>query len=160
MICTTFSLMMQCKVKYHIWGSFWYSAKNSKKLSQKTDFLTFFQRFFDHTLKRLMGYTQMFCQMKGLMKIYNRGMFHQDNICGSKVINFQMFLWWCSSHKMGPFGGFLRPFSPKCGLNLLKFGPEVVHHETKTVGEQRFKIKCLSTNGMYPEFSVLVHFWT
>ena len=60
---------------------------------------------------------------------------------------------------MGLFWGFLGPFSPKYGSNLLKFGPEVVDHETKTVCEQCFKIRCLSANGTYPKLSVLVYFW-
>ena len=59
---------------------------------------------------------------------------------------------------MGPFWGFLGSFSPKFGLNLLKFRPDVVYHKRKTFCEQCFKIKCLSTNGTYPNFSVLVHF--
>ena len=53
----------------------------------------------------------------------NRGKFHHDNVCSSKVINFQMFSWRCSSHEMDLFWPFLGPFSPKYGSNLLKFGP-------------------------------------
>ena len=67
--------------------------------------------------------------------------------------------WWCSIHEMAPFWGFLGPFYLKYGSNLLKFWPEVVYHKTKTVFEQCFKIKCLSTNGTYPKFTVLIHFW-
>ena len=52
----------------HISYVFWYSLENSKKLSQKTDFLAFFQRFFDYALLRNMSYVQIFCQMK----IHNR----------------------------------------------------------------------------------------
>ena len=57
------------------------------------------------------------------------------------------------------FGNFLGSFSPKYGSNLLKFGPEVVYHKTNTLREQSFKIECLSTNGTYPKYTVLVHFW-
>ena len=93
------------------------------------------------------------------MRIHIRGKFHQDCFCGSKVINFQIVLWWWSSHSVGAFWGFLDPFSPKYGSNLLKFGPEVVHRKTNKVCEQCFKIRCLSTNGTYPKFSFLDHFW-
>ena len=58
-----------------------------------------------------------------------------------------------------PFGGFLSPFSPKCGTSLLKFRPEVVSRKTNTISKQSFKIKCLSRNGTYPKLKVLVHFW-
>ena len=99
------------------------------------------------------------CQMKGLMKIHVRGKFHFYTICGSKVINFQIVSWQCRSHEMGPFWGFHSSFSPKDSSNLLKFGPEVVHRETKSVYEQCFKIMNLSTNGTYPKFSFLDNFW-
>ena len=56
-------------------------------------------------------------------------------------------------------GGFLGLFSPKYGSILLKISLEVVFCKTKIVCEQSFKIKCLSTNGMYSKFTVLVHFW-
>ena len=54
-----------------------------------------------------------------------------------------------------PFWGFF--FSPKYGASLQKFRPEVFSHKTKTVFKQSFKIKCLSRNGRYPLFKVLVH---
>ena len=53
--------------------------------------------------------SQFLCQMKGLMKIHNRGKFHLYSICSSQVIKFQMFSWQWSIHKMGNFGGFLGP---------------------------------------------------
>ena len=56
---------------YHKLYTFWYSPENSKKLNQKTDFFDFFWRFFDYALLRPMSYAQIFCQMKGLMKIHN-----------------------------------------------------------------------------------------
>ena len=73
-----------------------------------------------------------------------------------------MFLWRCSIHEMDSFGrggGFLAPFFPKYGSSLLKFRSEVVSHNTKTVSEQSFKIKCLSGNRTYLKLTVLVHFW-
>ena len=53
-----------------------YTFVNSKKLTQNTHFLALFQRFFDHALLRLMSYAPISGQMKGLMKIHNRGKFH------------------------------------------------------------------------------------
>ena len=69
-----------------------------------------------------------------------------------------MFSRWCSIDEMALFGGFLSPFSLKYGSNLLKFWSEVVCHNTKTVFEQSLQVKCLSGNGTYPKFTVLVHF--
>ena len=154
-----FGPVMQCKAKYDMWYCFWYSPENSKKRSQKTNFLAFFQRFFDHAIVRPMVHAPIFFQMKGFMVIHNSGELHQDSICGSKVINFQIFSWRCSSHKIGPFCVFLVPFSPKYNSNLLKLGPEVFHRNRKTLYEQFFKIRCLSANGTYPKFPVLVEFW-
>ena len=39
------------------------------------------------------------------------------------------------------------------------FDQRYVFHNTKTLSEQSFKIKCLSGNGTYPKLIVLVHFW-
>ena len=50
-----------------------------------------------------MGHAQIFCQMKGLMKIHNCGKFHLYSICGCQVINFQFFLWQYSIHELGHF---------------------------------------------------------
>ena len=139
---------------------FYFIVKKYLKLSQKTNYLAHFERFSNCAPLYLLSYAPIFCQIKGHMVIHNRGKFHQHSICGSQVINFQMFSWQCSIHEMAPFWGFLGPFSPKYGSNQLKFEVEVVYHKTKTVYEQCFKIKCLSTtNGMYPKFTVLVHFW-
>ena len=60
-------------------------------MGQKTHFFAFFQRFFDHALLHPMGDALIFCQIKGLMAIHNRGKFHQPSICSSQVSNFQMF---------------------------------------------------------------------
>ena len=68
-----------------------------------------------------------------------------------------MASWRCSIYEMSPFWGFLGLFSPKYSSSLLKFGGS--YYEKKTVCEQCFKITCLSTNGTYPKFTVLVHFW-
>ena len=75
--------------------------KKYLKLSQKPpEFLAHFERFFDYALLHPPSYAPLFCQIKVLMVIHNRGMFHQHSICGSK----------CSIHEMGPFRGFSGPF--------------------------------------------------
>ena len=80
-----------------------------------------------------MGDNAIFFQMKGLMKIHNRGKFHLYSICGCQFINFQMFLWQWNIRELGHFGAFLGPNSPKYDSILLKFAPEVVFEETNIV---------------------------
>ena len=46
LIYTKLSPVMQCKAKYNICYSFWYSPENTKKWSQKSDFLAFFSEVF------------------------------------------------------------------------------------------------------------------
>ena len=50
------------------------------------------------------GHAQIFCQMKGLIKIHNRAKFHRYSVCGSQVTNFQKFSWRWSIHELGHFG--------------------------------------------------------
>ena len=103
--------------------------------------LAFFQRFFDHTLLRPIGHAPIFCQMKGLMKIHNRGKFNQGSICGSQVLKlvifkcfrgnpaamkWTLFWWWWGAggqgdRGAGDGGGFLALFPPSYGSNLLNF---------------------------------------
>ena len=139
-ICTKLSPMMQCNAKYHICYGFWYSPENTQKWGQKTYLFGFFQRFFGHTLPLPKGDAQIFCKMKGLMKIHNRATFHLHSICGSQVINFQNFLWQWTSHELGHFGGVLGPNSPKnCSL-LVKLAPEIVLKERNIVLKFLWKI--------------------
>ena len=152
--------VMQYKVMHQKYDGFYFILKKHLKLSQKADFLAHFEKFFDYTLLCPPSYAPIFCQSKGLIVIHNHGKFHQCSICGSQVINFQMFSWQCSTHEMASFGGFLSPFSPKYGSILLKLCLEVVYHKKKAVCKQCFKIMCLSTNWTYPKFTVLVYFWT
>ena len=62
---------MQCKVMHHIFDSFYSILKKWSKLGQKTDFLAHF-----YALLCLIIYAPIFCQIKGLMKVHNRGKFH------------------------------------------------------------------------------------
>ena len=58
---------------------------------------------------------------------------------------------------MAPFGGggFLGPFPPNYSSSFLKFRPEVVSYNTKTVSEQSFEIKHLIGNGTYSKLKFL-----
>ena len=132
-ICTKLSMVMECKAKYDTCYSFWYSAENSRKRNQKSDFWTFFGRFFDHTLPNLMGHAQIFRQMKIRMMIHNRGKFHLCSISGCQVINFQKFSWRWSMHELRHFGGVLRPDTPKYVRILIRLAPEVVFKKGKTM---------------------------
>ena len=130
-IILKFGTVMQCNITYHIQYSFSYSSKNSKK-SQKTYFLALLQSFFFYTFLRPMSNAPIFCQMKDLMKIHNRGKFHQHSICGCQVSNFQMF----SQKQKVEFQTSSRWLfdhnSPKCCQIQLKFGPvmhcKVIYH--------------------------------
>ena len=80
-----------------------------------------------------LSYALIFWQMKGLIKIHNRGKFYEYSILDCQVINFQSFSYRFSIHEMPLFGEVLGPNSPKYCQILLKFSPQVVFKETKTV---------------------------
>ena len=80
-----------------------------------------------------MSYALIFWQMNGLIKIHNRGKFYEYSIFDCQVINFQSFSYRFSIHEMPLFGEVLGPNSPKYCQILLKFSPQVVLKETKTV---------------------------
>ena len=58
------------------------------------------------------------------------------------------------------WGGFWALSFPNMVQFCWHFWQEVVSYNTKTVFEQSIKFFCLSREGMYPKFTVLVHFWT
>ena len=104
--------VMECKAVHQVFDTLYSILKKRSKLSQKTDFLAHFERFFNYTLLRPPSYVPIFCQIKDLMVIHARNKFHQYSIPGSQVMNFQMFLWQCSIHEIASFGGgFLVLFS-------------------------------------------------
>lgn len=121
----------------NIWQFLFYS-KQMIKIGPKTDFSGSFWQVFHLCLL----IPQFSHKMEGPMKIYNPGEFCLYSVCGSQVVNFQMFSWWCSINETAPFWGFLGPFSPKYDSMLLEFWPEVVYHKKKTALEQSFKIMC------------------
>ena len=94
--------------------------------------------------------------------MYNRGKFHLYSISGCQVKKFEMFLWQWSIHEMDRFWAFLGPNSPKYGLILLKFAPQLVLMGSKTVFEEFFENWNFYRNRTYPKFalfSVFVQLW-
>ena len=75
----------------------------------------------------------IFWQMKGLIKIHNRGKFYEYSILDCQVINFQSFSYRFSIHEMPRFGEILGPNSAKYCHILINVSPQVVFKETKTV---------------------------
>ena len=120
---------------YQIIDSFYNIQKKWSKLGQKTDFWLIFEGF-SLTPSYTLWFTPQFLrQMKGLIKIYNRGKFHLYSICGSQVINVQIFSWQWNIHEMAHFGGFWDHNFHKNGQIVLKYGSEVEHHKTKMAYE-------------------------
>ena len=76
---------------------------------------------------------QFLYQIKGLMEMYNRGKFHLYSISGCEVKKFEMFSWRWSIHEMAHFWAFSGPKSSKCGSILLKFAPQLLLKESKTL---------------------------
>ena len=56
-------------------------------------------------------------------------------------------------------GGFWALSPPSMTWVCWNFNQRYFSHNTKTVSEQFFKIKCLRGNGTYPKLTVLIHFW-
>ena len=98
----------------------------------------------------------IFCQMKGLIEIYNRGKFDEYRICGCQFINFQILRTDSASMKWAILGVFLGPNSPKYCLTLLKFSPDLVVKEVKTVFEESLKNSNFYRNWRYLKFELLV----
>ena len=61
--------------------------------------------------------------------------------------------------KWSPLGDFWALSPPNLAWVYRNFNQRYVFHNTKTVFEQSFKIKCLSGNGTYPKLTVFVHLW-
>ena len=86
--------------------------------------------------------------------MYNRGKFHLYSISGCQVKKFEMFLWQWSIHEMARFWAFLGPNSPKYGLILLKFAPQLVFIGSKTVFEEFCENSNFYQNRTYPKFAL------
>ena len=113
---------------------FFVKSRTSQEIKPKNWFSCLFSEIFHlWFLLRPMSYTLIFWQMKGLIKTHNRGKFYEYSIVDCQVINFQSFSYRFSIHEMPLFGEVLGPNSSKYCQILLKFSPQVVLKETKTV---------------------------
>ena len=117
------------------------------------------KRFFVYALLRSPICTQIFCLMKGVMRIHNRDKFHWSIICDCQVINFQNFSYQFSIHEMALSKVFLGRTSPKYGTTLLKVSPEVVLKQKKTVFKDSFEILHFYRNVRYSKFALLIQLW-
>ena len=131
-ILSKFETLMQIVILHHVYYGFWYSPKNSKKISPKTHFLGFFRRFLGHTLARPNVSTKIFCLMEGPMEIHNRAKFHLHSICGCQVICLQSFSYQQSGAFWAAFGWFFMYYDPKSSPICTKFWPEMQCRENIT----------------------------
>ena len=83
---------MQYQTVNPICYAFYCTIKKWWKFSQKTDVLAHFQGFLVYTVLRSVSYAPIFGQIKGIIKIDNRGKFHQYSICGYEVIYLERYL--------------------------------------------------------------------
>ena len=90
--------------------------------------------------------------------MYNRDKFHLYSISVCQVKKFEMFLWQWSIHEMAHFWAFLGPNSPKYGLILLKFAPQLLFMGSKTVFEEFFENSNFYRNRTYPKFALFFSF--
>ena len=107
----------------------WKFQEIKPKISFSGSFSEVFQ--LRRLLRRLLR--PIFWQMTGLIKIHNRVEFYKYSILDCQVINFQSFSYQFSIHEMPLFGEVVGPNSPKYCQILLKFSPQLVFKETKTV---------------------------
>ena len=107
--------------------------KIPKNSAQNLNFWVIFGSFSITPSYALLFTPQFLYEIKGLMEIYNRGKFHLYSISGCEVKKIEMFSWRWSIHEMVHFWGFSGPKSPKCGPILLKFAPQLLLKESKTL---------------------------
>ena len=108
-----FPPVIKCNLIHQIMEGFYNILKNGQNWAKKPIFWVIFRGFSLTPSNALRVAPQILRQIKGLIKIHNRGKFHLYSVCGSQVIKFQIVSWRCSIHEMAHFGGFLSPFSPK-----------------------------------------------
>ena len=124
---------MQYKVMHHIYHGFYKMLKIPKNSAKKLIFWFIFGSFWITPYYALEVTPQFLYQMKELIQIHNRGKFHLYSISGCEVKKFEMFSWWWSIHEMAHFWAFSGPKSSKCGSILLKFAPQLLLKESKTL---------------------------
>ena len=134
--------------------------KIPKNSAKKLNFRLIFGSFSITPSYALLVTPQFLLGIKGLMEMYNCGKFHLYSICGCQALKFEMFLWRWRIHEMAHFGRFWGPSFPKYGPILLKFLPEVLLKETKSVLEESLKNLNFDRNGRYPKFGRLIQLWS
>ena len=80
-------------------------------------YLPVMQCFFIYTLLQPMSQASIFCHIKGLMKIHNRGKFDQYSICGCQVKIFSKF---CKPIRH-PWNGCFEFFCALTPSNMVRF---------------------------------------
>ena len=140
---------------------FYKMLKILKNSAPNLNFWVIFGSFWITPSYALLAMPQLLCQMRGLMEAHNHGKFHLYSICRCKVKKFEMFSWQWSIHEMAHFLAFLGPNSPKYAPILLKFGPQLVIMESKTMLQEFFKNSNSYRNRTYqslPFFQFLSNF--
>ena len=84
--------------------------------------------------------------------------FHLYSISGCEVKKFEMFSWRWSIHEMTHFLAFLGPKSPKCGPVLLKFAPQLLPKESKTLFEEFFENSNFYRKRTFRKFALFFSF--
>ena len=134
----------QCK----LWHMLWFEKSN-----KKPEFLANSMRFLFNTLLCNMSYVQIFCQVKDLTIMHNRGEFHLR-------LSSKTFAKFCVpiQHQLNdPFWVFLGPYSRKYSTSKIvqKLSPEVVIQQTKTLLENFWRIRVFMKKGRIQS----LHFW-
>ena len=101
---------------------------------------------------------QFLYQIKGLQRCTIVVKFHLYSISGCEVKKFEMFSWRWSIHEMTHFLVFLGPKSPKCGPVLLKFAPQLLPKESKTLFEEFFENSNFYRKRTFRKFALFFSF--
>ena len=108
----------------------------------------------------LMSTSQNFAKYRTLLRYISEVSFISVAYAVVKWKILKVFCIDSVSMKCPLFCDFLRPYSPKYCLILLKLWPLVVSNKKKTVFKKSFKILNFGSNGMQLKFTVSVHFGT
>ena len=88
---------------HHIYYGFYKMLKIPKNSAKKLIFWLIFKSFWITPSYTLAVTPQFLYQIKGIMKMHNRGKFHFYRISGCEVKKFEMFSWRWSIHEMAHF---------------------------------------------------------
>ena len=106
-----------------------------------------------------MSYALFFCQVKDLMKIHNRGKFHQYSICGCQVKKIQI-LGSNSASMIWLFEEVFGPLLPQLWSNFAQILTRVNTIGSKNIVWKYFVwIWVFMEKGTDPKFALLVRLW-